>query len=69
MNAIHRGKNNFYVFKCYGKNITILPNGTGPPDLKTLAAEECNNSRTSSSKVRGNDKDLTGRSKATPKPN
>ena len=54
MDAIHRDKNNVYVFKWYRKNIVILPNGMRPSDLKTLAAEECNNS-SSSSKVKVND--------------
>ncbi|GKE16201.1 hypothetical protein Tco_1423778 [Tanacetum coccineum] len=35
VDAIHRGKKNFYVLSWYGKNIVILPNGR-PLDLKTL---------------------------------
>ena len=32
---LHKGRKNFYMFKLYGRNIAIIPNGTRPRDLKT----------------------------------
>ncbi|GKC48484.1 hypothetical protein Tco_1071229, partial [Tanacetum coccineum] len=66
VDAIHRGKKNFYVLSWYGKNIVILPNGR-PLDLNTLFIRpligDSENPRASSFQVRENDEKQDSRSR------
>ncbi|GJU86778.1 hypothetical protein Tco_1294324 [Tanacetum coccineum] len=66
VDAIHRGKKNFYVLSWYGKNIVILPNGR-PLDLNTLFIRpligDSENPKASSFQVRENDEKQDSRSR------